>query len=150
MESAIQIRPAVTADLPAILFLYHHLNPEDPVVGTSRAQAIWREILRNNNITPLVAVVNGEPIASCMVVIAPNLTRGGRGFAFVENVITDPRFRRQGIGTALLKHAIELAWMANCYKVVLTTRRESEELFAFYEKVGLRRATRTAFEIRHP
>ncbi len=148
MESAIQVRPAVDADLPAILNLYAHLNPEDPALEISHAQAVWTEILKSNRVTPLVATAGRAPVATCLLVIVPNLTRGGRPFGLIENVVTVPRFRRRGIGTFILKHAVELAWSANCYKVVLTTRRASDELFAFYEKTGFERATRTAFEIR--
>ena len=150
MHSAIRIRPAGKADLPAILGLYRCLAPEDPNLDANKAQEIWSQMLNSGAVIPLVAVADCEPVASCILVIVPNLTRGGRAFAVIENVITHPRFRRRGIGTAMLHDAVKRAWAANCYKVVLTTRRRSEELYAFYEKAGFQRATRTAFDIRSP
>jgi ribosomal protein S18 acetylase RimI-like enzyme len=148
MDSAIKIRAAGEADLPALLHLYRQLDPEDAELSPSRAHVIWSEILNSKGVTSLLALSHGKPVASCMLMIVPNLTRGGRAFAFIENVITDRDYRRRGIGTAILNHAVDCAWKANCYKVVLTTRRSSDELFAFYEKAGFKRATRTAFEAR--
>ncbi len=98
MELAILVRPAVDADLPAILNLYAHLNPEDPALEISHAQAVWTEILKSNRVTPLVATAGRAPVATCLLVIVPNLTRGGRPFGLIENVVTVPRFRRRGIG----------------------------------------------------
>jgi hypothetical protein len=43
---------------------------------------------------------------------------------------------------------MDIAWERGCYKIVLTTGRTDEEVMAFYEGVGFKRNTRTAFEAR--
>lgn len=42
----------------------------------------------------------------------------------------------------------ESARQQGCYKVTLTTGRRDEETLRFYEGLGMRRDTRTAFEVR--
>ena len=51
----------------------------------------------------------------------PNLTRGVRPYAFVENVVTRADARGHGYATACLNHAKALAQQAGCYKMMLLT-----------------------------
>ena len=93
----------------------------------------------------LVADLDGSLVASCMLAIIPNLTRGARPYGLVENVVTHSAHRRQGIGTRLLRHALQIAWELNCYKVMLLTGSKSEGTLQFYEQAGFRKGTKTGF-----
>jgi GNAT superfamily N-acetyltransferase len=73
----------------------------------------------------------------------PNLTRGGRPYGWVENVVTHPDWRRMGIGKRLLHAALSAAWGARCYKVMLLTSRE--QTHAFYESAGFTHRAKAAF-----
>ena len=42
--------------------------------------------------------VDGQLVASCNLAVIPNLTRGGRAYGVIENVITDAAHRGQGRG----------------------------------------------------
>ncbi|MBN3938406.1 MAG: GNAT family N-acetyltransferase [Nostoc sp.] len=57
-------------------------------------------------------------IASCLLVIVPNLTRGDRPYGLIENVITHPDYRRQDVGKCLIHHTLQSAWSHNCYKAL--------------------------------
>ena len=66
-------------------------------------------------IRPAALAVSGDALAaSCTLTIIPNLTRNARPYAVIENVVTDPAFRRQGIGHAVLNAAQDAAWNADC------------------------------------
>ncbi len=54
--------------------------------------------------------------------ILPNLTRGGRAFMVVENVVVASAARRGGVGAVLMDAAVTLARAAGCYKVQLLSR----------------------------
>lgn len=43
----------------------------------------------------MVREENGQIVATCILVIIPNLTHSQRLYAFVENVITDILFRKR-------------------------------------------------------
>ncbi|MDR0400515.1 MAG: GNAT family N-acetyltransferase [Treponema sp.] len=54
-----------------------------------------------------IAIENNKIVSSCYVAIIPNLTRNGKSNGFIENVITDEKYRKKGIGKRLIKMAIE-------------------------------------------
>jgi GNAT superfamily N-acetyltransferase len=84
-------------------------------------------------------------VSSCTLTIIPNLTRGARPYGLIENVITDQGYRGRGFGTRLLRHALQVAWDRDCYKVMLLTGHKDEGVFRFYEGAGFRRGVKTGF-----
>lgn len=143
-----EIRPAKLADLPAILALYRQLNLGDPIVDAAAAERVWLALLASDVTTVLVADRAGAAVASCTLAIVPNLSRGARPYGVIENVITDSAHRRQGLGRAVLQVALDRAWGADCYKVLLATGSRRESTLRFYEETGFTRDAKTYFEIR--
>jgi GNAT superfamily N-acetyltransferase len=140
------IREAEQHELSAILALYQHLHAADePLPDAATVAQIWSEINRDPKLHCLIAEMDGVFVASCILAIIPNLTRGARPYGLIENVVTHADYRRQGIGTALLRYALAIAWEHNCYKVMLLTGRKDESVFRFYEKAGFQRGVKTGF-----
>ena len=54
-------------------------------------------------------------------------------------------YRKQGFATTVLHHALNEAWQAGCYKVMLATGSKDEATLRLYEKAGLRRGVKTGF-----
>jgi GNAT superfamily N-acetyltransferase len=142
------IRTATETDLPRLLRLLTHLNPDDPVIPHNTAAAIWRDCLARGIPVVLVAEAEDRLVASCSLAIIPNLTRGGRPYAVVENVVTDAAWRGRGLGRRVLAAAADHAWNAGCYKVMLATGSRLEATLRFYEGAGFDRASKTYFEMR--
>ncbi len=149
METALegaQIRPIRTDELSNLLALYQHLHPADPeLTVTAEVAELWQRIGADRNLHYLGAEVDGRLVASCTLAIIPNLTRGARPYGLIENVVTHPDFRRRGLGTALLRAALRLAWERNCYKVMLFTGRKDEATLRFYEQAGFEGSVKTGF-----
>lgn len=145
MQTAFALSHAQPGDLSALLSLYQQLHPADPVPQGESLQALWRELLADPNYHILLAKIDGEPAASVTVVVVKNLTRAARPYAIIENVITDAARRKQGIASALIAEAVQIARAANCYKVSLTTGNKDAGTFHFYESCGFNRADKTAF-----
>ena len=97
LEGTMLIRFAEITDLQQILGLYNSLNPDDKPIDLSLAQQIWTNSINCNNIKYVVAIENGIIIATCNIAIILNLTRSGRPYGIIENVITDEKYRRKGI-----------------------------------------------------
>lgn len=142
------IRTARPADLPGLLALYRHLQPEDPAPEARQAEGAWAEMLASPLISVILAERVGELVASCILIRIPNLTRGTRPYAVIENVVTHAAHRREGLGQAVLAAALEAAWAANCYKVSLASGSRQESTLRFYEKAGFTRNAKTFFEVR--
>lgn len=138
------IRLASEKDYNAVLSLMGQLNPEDSVIDEALGRALFIRILDTHGLSIYLAEVEGKPVATCYLNVVPNLTRGGRSYALIENVITDHSCRRSGIGTSLLKEVISIAFDSNCYKVMLLTGRDSD-VHIFYENCGLEKNSKTAF-----
>jgi GNAT superfamily N-acetyltransferase len=98
--------------------------------------------------TCIVASIRGALVASCCLAVIPNLTRGGRSYALIENVVTDSNYRRRGIGRAVLNDALRRAWQAGCYKAMLLTGSKRPEVHRFYETNGFRSDDKTGFVAR--
>jgi GNAT superfamily N-acetyltransferase len=145
------IRQATEGDLDGLLALYTHLSPNDaPLPPRTQVIELWKEIVANPMLTYFVAEQEGKLIATCNLAIVPNLTRGARPFGVIENVITHPDFRRQGLATQVLEHAIDTARQAGCYKVMLLSGASRKEAHALYEKAGFSKDTKLGFDLRLP
>jgi len=138
-------REANKGDLNALLELYKHLNVDPIPDADERIAAIWDEILADKNHRVLLIEADGKTAATCVLLLVPNLTRGARPYAVVENVVTHPNYRRQGYGKAVLDYAREIAIAHNCYKISLMTGRKDEATLRFYENCGYNRDDKTAF-----
>ena len=142
----IAIRHATEADLAQFLVLLRHLNPRDPTPDPDKARAAFARLLGGGQNIVFLAVAGEALAASCTLSIIPNLTRNARPYAVIENVVTDPAFRRQGLGHAVLRAAQQAAWDADCYKIMLATGRP--DLVPFYQAAGFTLGGKSFFEIR--
>jgi len=138
------VREATYEDHDVVIELMQHLNPDDPVLTDSISRGMFAEILESKNFTIMVAVKSTTIVGTCYLNVIPNLTRGALPYAIIENVVTHPEFRRQGIGKALISNALNLAKSAGCYKVMLLTGGDIS-VQKFYEKCGMQSGSKTAF-----
>jgi GNAT superfamily N-acetyltransferase len=121
------------------------LHPDDPELGVTELEGLWRRILADSQSHYLVAEVAGQIVSTCTLAIILNLTRRARPYGLIENVVTHPDFRRRGIGTRILQAALELAWNHDCYKVILLTGRKDDATFRFYQQAGFEAGVKTGF-----
>ncbi len=135
-------------ELGKLLELYKHLNPEDPDISGEAASALWNSIIDDPQQYIFVIEEDSVLAASCTLIIVSNLTRGGRPYGLIENVVTHGSFRRRGFGTVVLKKAIGTARERGCYKVMLMTGRKDEGTLFFYEKAGFERGMKTGYCIK--
>jgi GNAT superfamily N-acetyltransferase len=149
-EAKPSARRAVSADLASLLELYLYLNPSMPKLSNAKAQEVWTSTLSRQGTFIFVSDVDSRIVATCMLVTAPNLMRGGRQHAFIENVVTHPEFRRQGHGRAVVKAALDMAWAEDCHHVLLQSGRKDPGVRRFYETCGLEPGLRTAYAARRP
>jgi GNAT superfamily N-acetyltransferase len=144
--SDVQLRELGLGDAEALLDLYTHLNPGDALPSAEAVRAVFA----HPGLRHFGRLADGRLVASCNLAVVPNLTRGGRSYGVIENVVTQAEHRGQGHGQAVIAHAVEQAWAAGCYKVVLTTSRKDPAVWAFYERCGFDSGDKRAFVIRRP
>ena len=139
------IREAVKDDLNGLLTLYMQLHDNPFPDINDRINSIWDSIISDPNHHIIVAEEDGMIVSSCVCVIIPNLTRGQRPYAFIENVITDEKWRKKGLATACLNYARDIAVNENCDKMMLLTGSKEQSTLDFYERAGYNKNDKTAF-----
>ena len=140
-----EIRQLHKDDLKSLLELYIQLDDGNKDLNVENSESVWKEIEENKNIRYIGAVDNGKVVSTCYLVIIPNLTHFGRSICFIENVVTDKEYRKQGLGKMVIQKAVEIAKENNCYKVILQSGMQRTEAHKFYEKIGFDGNTKKAF-----
>ena len=143
------IRRIATDELGQLLALYQHLHPQDePLPDTATIESIWRELMANPRYQYLGVFREDRLVASCTLTLVPNLTHGCKPYGLIENVVTHADYRQRGLGKSLLRHTLEQAWAAGCYKVMLLTGRKDEATLGFYAAAGFDPNDKQAFVAR--
>ncbi len=146
-DDTLTIRPVVAENFADVATLYCHLIPNDVPAAEPLQRQVFKDILDHPGMTVLLGCRYTKPIATCTLVVIPNLTRGCAPYALIENVVTDNGHRGIGYGGELLSAAIDLAWQAKCYKVMLMSGQANRKAHRFYERLGFA-TTKTGFELR--
>lgn len=138
------LREIQADDYDGLMELYLHLH-ETEKPPFEAAKATWEKILANEDYHIIVCEMDSKLVSSCTCVVVPNLTRGPRPYARVENVVTHADYRGRGLATACLNMAKEIAVSANCYNIALLTGSKNENTLRFYENAGYNRTDKTGF-----
>jgi GNAT superfamily N-acetyltransferase len=143
-------RLARLSDLPSLLSLFEVSEVSAVAKPQQRAESIWQETLAQPGSRVFVSDDRDRIAATCMLIIAPNLLRGGRRHGFLENVVTHPELRGQGHGKAVVRAALAHAWAADCHHVLMQSGRADPRVHAFYEGLGFRPGLRVAYVAMRP
>ncbi len=144
-----EIRELERGDLDALLEAYRDLLPDDePLPPRAELERLWHEICADARLAYIGAFNGRSLVATCTAAIVPNLTRGARPYAVVENVWTHPASRRQGLGSAVLQELLSRCWAAGCYKVMLLSSSHRGAAHEFYERNGFDKHAKLGFIIR--
>lgn len=146
-DTEITLRAAQSNDLSDLLALYNDLSADNESPERKLAESTYDDILSHPGLTIFVAERDEKAVATATLIAIPNLTRGARPYALIENVVTLKEFRGRGYARSIIKHAIEVAWEMGCYKVMLLTGRIEPEIHRFYESCGFIQ-NKTGFQIR--
>ena len=139
------VREAQQSELGELLELYLDLHENIVPPIDERALSVWQKIMDDENHHIIVNIQGRRIVSSCVCVIIPNLTRGIRPYAFIENVVTREDHRGRGFATECLDFAREIAKRENCYKMMLLTGSKSESTLDFYKRAGYNCTDKTAF-----
>lgn len=143
-----EFRQLAASDLDSLLELYKQLSSDDVECTKDRYETVWKEIEDNSNIQYFGAVDDGKVVSTCYAVYIPNITRGGRGICFIENVVTDKDHRKIGLASRVIDMAIEFAKEHNCYKAILQSGKSRTVAHQFYENKGFNGESKKAFDMR--
>lgn len=139
------IREIANVDFNGLMRLYMELHNNPFPEKDDRVMSVWKSIINDKNHHIIVADLDGVIAAACVCVIIPNLTRGQRPYALIENVVTSEKYRRKGLASACLDRAREIAKSENCYKMMLLTGSKESGVHDLYKKAGYNSSDKTAY-----
>ena len=143
-------RLARAEDLPAMLALFAVSEVSAAAQPRERAERLWQETLAQPGLFVFVSDDGPRIGATCMLITAPNLLRGGRRHGVLENVVSHPELRGRGYGKAVVQAALAHAWATDCHHVLMQSGRADPGVHAFYEAMGFVPGVRTAYVARRP
>lgn len=143
-------RLARASDLRSLLALFAVSELSAGAQPEERAESIWQETLAQEGVHVFVADDGDRIAATCMLITAPNLLRGGRRHAFLENVVSHPELRGRGYGKAVVLVALAHAWAMDCHHVMMQSGRKDPKVHAFYRGLGFEPGLRVAYVASRP
>ena len=144
-----EVRTLAHGDLPKLLALYAHLHrADDPLPAQEQVEAIWGRILRDECHVYMGGFLGEMLVSACNAVVVPNLTRGARPYAVIENVVTHADHRRTSAGTKVMRRLIDECIARGCYKIMLMSSVDRASVHAFYESLGFDRKSKQAFVLK--
>ncbi|MEM8766108.1 MAG: GNAT family N-acetyltransferase [Pseudomonadota bacterium] len=145
-----EVRQALSEDIPEILRLYRQLHPKDPVLEDGSDLAVFEAIFMSEWLALFLLEDAGRVLATAYLNVVPNITRGARPYAVIENVVTDEAVRGQGYGKTLMAEVLAEAWSRGCYTALLQTGSRRPSTHAFYQACGFSPDDKTGYVARPP
>jgi GNAT superfamily N-acetyltransferase len=131
------IREASTDDLSDIIQLYRQPDMDNGrVLSLEQAEVIFNKMSAYPNYKVYVAEDGSEIIGTFALAIMDNLAHMGASSGLIEDVTVKTVWQGKGIGTQMMKYAIEQCQQHGCYKVVLSSNLKREKAHLFYESLG--------------
>lgn len=133
-----QITPANTTDIPALCKLLELLFSQEAdfkpdYQAQSRGLA---RIISNPDLGLIVVARQDEQVVGMVNLLYTVSTALGERVALLEDMVVSPLTRGAGVGSELLKQAIELARLNGCKRITLLTDRDNESAQRFYQRHG--------------
>lgn len=132
------IRPAKPTDAPVLFDLIQALAEYEKLsqAVTGSAEALEEHLFGCKPYAEaIIAEYGGQAVGFALFFYnySTFLTKPG---IYLEDLFVLPEFRRQGIGTAILKHLAQLAVARNCGRLEWSVLDWNQPAIAFYEKIG--------------
>jgi len=149
--SAVTIRPASRADVPAIGRLgallvktHHDFDPQRFIAATPRTEhgygSYLGSLLRDQDIVILVAEQDGEVLGYTYAGVEGYDYMALRGPAgALYDIVVDPAHRGQGVGRMLLDATLTALEERGAPRVVLSTAEQNEPAQRLFARAGFRR-----------
>ena len=134
------IRIAEDKDLPDILRLYSQPDMDNGKVLTlPDATLIFNRMKTYPDYQVYVAEINGVIVGTYALAILENMAHMGSKSGLIEDVVVSESYQRQGIGSRMMRYAIETCKEKSCYKVSLSSNLRRENAHSFYDSIGFKK-----------
>ncbi len=132
---------AFCTELLVLLFSQEREFNPDPLVQRKGLEMIIR-----NPETGSVFIYEEDGVIQGMVVLLFTISTAlGKKVAILEDMVVLPYLRGKGVGTRLVKHAVEFAINKGCGRITLLTDYDNKAAHKFYRKCGFTKSDMVVF-----
>ncbi|MBD2242415.1 GNAT family N-acetyltransferase [Nostoc sp. FACHB-888] len=132
----LEIRIATRGDWPLLNQLYADMDGELPLPSDD-LERILTEITQVPNYYIYIAFLNQQLVGTFSLLYAPTMMhRGYHKFAVLDAVTVISQMRGEGIGSQMVKAALQFSAEAGCYKVTLSSNLKRDRAHQFYQSLG--------------
>lgn len=138
MASNLKIRPLRAADEPVWrdLFLAYVVDFYQGKIDEQTIEATFHGMLSaDQTMRCWVADINGKPVGFAHVILHPS-TWSVMPDSYLNDIFTDPNYRRHGVGRALLQEIVNTGHEEGWRKLYWKTRSDNEDAKRLYRKVA--------------
>ena len=116
-------------------FLDTLANLAEVKITTAQANQVLQKRLRAG-VRTFIALKQKQIVGTATLLLEHKFIHSGGRVGHIEDVAVHRDFQGLGIGSLLVRHAVEQTRLAGCYKVLLSC---FDDRVPFYEKLGFRR-----------
>jgi len=140
---------AQTKDIPELIFLLNCLfeQEKDFVPNAKLQEEGLTQIITNGNIGKIIVIREECEIIGMVTLLFTISTALGKQVAILEDMIVHPNHRNKGIGSQLLKNAINFAYEIGLKRITLLTDLDNSEAQKFYKKHNFKPSAMTPFRL---
>jgi GNAT superfamily N-acetyltransferase len=132
------IENAVLDDIPQLCelltLLFQQETDFQPDVEKQCRGLRW--IIECPEVGGILVLREGPTVLGMVNVLYTVSTACGGRVAIVEDMVVRPGSRNRGLGSLMIRRAIEFAWAAGCLRVTLLTDRTNDSAIRFYQRHG--------------
>ena len=144
-----EILTAVPSDIPELCRLLDTLfSQETEFKPDAEMQALGLgAIIEGDGIGDILVAKDAGQIVGMVNLLYTISTALGSRVAILEDMVVAPQNRGLGVGSALLKYAIDFAREKGCKRITLLTDNDNEAAHRFYEQHGFIESSMLAFRL---
>jgi GNAT superfamily N-acetyltransferase len=134
----LELRGIERDDVSAAVALIEESTLSPGVENPSRASDYWDAVLetRRRNGEVLVALLDGEVVGLCQILIFRHFQHSAGWCCELESVYVRSDCRSRGVGGAMVRWAEDFARARHCYRVQLSSRNPRIDAHRFYRDHG--------------
>lgn len=141
------IREATVDDIPELCGLLNYLfEQEEEFKPKAEIQSEGlRRIISQSDVGAIIIAADSDKVIGMVNLLYTVSTALGSRVAILEDMVVSPKDRGKGVGSKLMKFALNLAKQKSCKRVTLLTDHDNDGAHRFYQQHGFIRSSMVAF-----